>query len=246
MEKLAADDDVDLLALAKNPKDVGLTELEAKLKARAEAHEAAGRRQAKASAEYWRHIGALAFLHNTQKALAAYQKAVALDPDEPDGWRYLGELQFRLGDRAAASSFNTLTLIGARIGNKRAESMGCLGQVWIYLRSGDLNDAKKMAAHALQLAESDAWTEGAARAYGNLGLIYWTRGNLAKAEEMQLKALKLNEHLGRKEGMANAYRNLAVLHDRQSNKTLTCAFLRKERDLWRAMGVTEKSADAEH
>ena len=62
VERLAEDEDIDLLALAKKPQGVDVAALEAKLKARAEAHEAAGRRESKTSAEYWRHIGALAFL----------------------------------------------------------------------------------------------------------------------------------------------------------------------------------------
>ena len=60
VEKLASDRDVDLLALAKDPKGVNVADLEAKLEARAGEHEAAGERERKASAEYWRHIGALA------------------------------------------------------------------------------------------------------------------------------------------------------------------------------------------
>jgi tetratricopeptide (TPR) repeat protein len=98
VERLAEDKDVDLLALAKNPKAVDVAALQIKLKARAEAQECAGRRALKASAEYWRHIGALAFLVDTKTALAAFEKAVALDSEEPEGWRFLGELRRRLGN----------------------------------------------------------------------------------------------------------------------------------------------------
>ena len=128
VEKLASDDDLDLLTLAKDPKDVDLADLEAKLKARAEAHEAAAKTKAatelRASAEYWRHMGALAFLHDTQKALAAYEKAVALDPDEPEGWRSLGELRYRRGDLASAEqAFESLLRLAAQRGDKHANQV---------------------------------------------------------------------------------------------------------------------------
>ncbi len=49
-----------------------------------------------------RHIGAIAFYHDTRKALDAYQQAVALDTQDPDGWNRLGHLKYRLGDLAGA------------------------------------------------------------------------------------------------------------------------------------------------
>ena len=220
VEKLADDEDVDLFALAKNPKNIDLVDLEAKLTARAEAHEAAGQSkitegkgELKTSAEYWRHIGALAFLHNTQKALTAYTRATALDPDEPDGWRHLGELQYRLGDMAAAErAFETVRTLGIRIGSKQAESMGYLRLGWIHLSHGNLAKAEEMQLKALKLNEELGSREGMARAYGNLGNIYQTRDELPKAEEMHLKALKLEEEVGGKEGMAVAYGNLGIIY----------------------------------
>jgi tetratricopeptide (TPR) repeat protein len=333
VERLAEDKDVDLLALAKNPKDIDLADLEAKLKVRANAHEAAGQSKImegkgdlKASAQYWRHIGALAFLHNTQKALAAYTKAVALDADEPDGWRYLGELQYRLGDTVAAErAFEALRTLGTKSGSKQSESMGYLRLGWIHRRHGNLAKAEEMQLKALKLNEELGSKEGMARAYGNLGniyqsrgeltkaeemhlkslklegelgrkegmaadygnlgVIYRTRGELPKAEEMQLKALKLNEELGSKEGMARAYGNLGVIYGNRNeltkaeemqlealklneelgrkegmaitydnlghiyaarkNKTRMCECWRRERDLWRDMGLTNEAAEVE-
>jgi tetratricopeptide (TPR) repeat protein len=220
VEKLAEDKDVDLLKLAKNPQGIDLADLESKLKMRAEAQEALGRQHSKASAEYWRHIGALAFLHNTQKALAGYEKATALDPNEPDGWRYLGELQFRLGDLAAAErAFETLVTLGMQTQNKGAESTGYLRLGWIHMSHGDLSKAEQMQRKALKIDEELSSKEGMARAYGNLGLIYGTRGDLTKAQEMLLKALKINEGLGNKGGIATAYGNLGVIHETRGDLT---------------------------
>jgi tetratricopeptide (TPR) repeat protein len=213
VERLAADEDVDLLALAKNPKNVDLGDLEAKLRARAEAQETRGLAALKSSAEYWRHIGALAFLHNTGKALAAYEKAVALDPLDPDGWRYLGELQFRLGDLVTAErSFSRLRELGKSADDPRVQSLACVRLGWVFESRGELTKAETLLAAAVQFAESAEWLEGMARAYCNLGLIHKTRGDIGNAKRMQLKALKIEEELHNKDGMARVYGNIGNIY----------------------------------
>jgi tetratricopeptide (TPR) repeat protein len=241
VERLAEDEDVDLLALAKNPGNVDLADLESKLKTRAETHESEGRSSLRTSAQYWRHIGALAFLHNTHKALAAYEKAVALDPSEPEGWRYLGELQYRLGDIANADrSFTHLAELGKSTNDPRTQSMGCLRLGWIAASyTGDLAKAETLIIDALRLAESATWQEGVARAYANLGNVYDIRGDPGKAEEMQYKALVLDEELGDKEGMATAYGNLGNIH--QSRDDLDKA----EEMLCKALALHEELSDKE-
>lgn len=49
-------------------------------------------------AEALRHLGSLAFLHDTQKALNTYQRSTVLDPDNLDGWNQLGHLYKRIGE----------------------------------------------------------------------------------------------------------------------------------------------------
>lgn len=50
------------------------------------------------AAAAYRHLGALAFLNDTQKALAVYRRATALDPDNAVGWSQLGHLLRRVGE----------------------------------------------------------------------------------------------------------------------------------------------------
>ena len=57
--------------------------------ARKAAEGQAANQQAAAAA---RHLGALAFLHDKEKALIAYRRAVALDPANAEGWNQLGHL----------------------------------------------------------------------------------------------------------------------------------------------------------
>jgi tetratricopeptide (TPR) repeat protein len=212
VEKLAADQDVDLLALAKNPKGIDLTYLEDKLKTRAEAHETAGRNETKISAEYWRHIGALAFLHNTHKALAAYEKAVSLDPDDSEGWCYLGHLQYRLGNLTKAEKMHrTFLKLEETAGDKEglAIAYGNLGL--IYRTRGDLAEAEQMHLKSLGLEREVGHKNGMAADYGNLATIHHIRGDFDKAEDMYLNALKLFEDTGG-EGIAIIYGNLGVIY----------------------------------
>lgn len=213
VEKLAEDKDVDLLVLAKSPQGVDIADLEAKLRARAETHQAASQMEGKRSAEYWRHAGALAFLHNTQNSLSAYQKAAVLDPLDREGLRYLGELQFRVGDqKAAETSFRALTTLGENTGDHVAQVMGLIRMEWIHRRNGHLVKAQKVVETALRLAKTAKWKEGVARATNNLGLIYETRGHLDKAEKMYLQSLALYQELGLTDGLAAIYCNLGNIH----------------------------------
>jgi TPR repeat protein len=49
------------------------------------------------AAEAARHLGALAFLDNTEEALRWYRRAVELDPANADEWNWLGLLYYRTG-----------------------------------------------------------------------------------------------------------------------------------------------------
>jgi len=245
VERLVEDQDVDLLALAKNPKNVELAELEAKLRERAEAQEMQGQAALKISAEYWRHIGALAFLHNTQRALTAYQKAVALDLLDPEGCRYLGELQYRLGDLPSAErSFVRLLELGKLSNDSRTQSIGSVRLGWIFQDRGDLTKAEALTTDAARFAESAEWKEGMARAYNNLGIIYQSHGDFKRAVEIQLKALKLEEDLGNREGMARASSNLGVNYNLQGDSRKAIQMQRKALTLYEEVGSKEGMAAA--
>ncbi len=178
VERLAEDKDVDLLALAKDPKGLDIAELEEKLMAREKELEAEAGRTAKKRAEYRRHIGALAFLNDTQKAVSAYEKATALDPEDPEGWRYLGELHYRLGDYSAArKNFERVQALGKSARDGKAQCMACLRLGLIESNLGNLTLAEELGKQALQLAQGEDWQGGMASAYGNLGFIYRTRGD---------------------------------------------------------------------
>ena len=178
-----------------------------------ERKKAEGRASLKEAAAAARHIGALAYLHDTDKALSAYTEAVELDPDDSDGWNRFGHLRRRIGDLdGAVEAYERVLALGNRISNKSviAVAYGNLGIV--YKTRGDLAKAEEFYLKSLAIDEELDRKEGMASDYGNLGNVFQTRGDLAKAEEYYLKSLAINEELGRKEGMASQYGNLGIVY----------------------------------
>jgi tetratricopeptide (TPR) repeat protein len=213
VERLAEDKDVDLLALAKDPKGIDVAELEAKLLAREKELEEEAAVTAEKRAEYWRHIGTLAFLDDTKKALAAYVQATTHDPSHPEGWRYLGELQYRLSEfDEAQKCFRTLQHLADMADDNRTRSIACSRLGWVEEIRCNWALAEQFQKQSLVLAEAAKWEEGVARACGNLGNIYRKQGNLGSAEEMQLKALMLFEQIGVKDGIAKSLVHLGIIH----------------------------------
>lgn len=69
--------------------------------------EAEGQQANKEAAQAAKHIGALAYLHDTEKALAAYNKATELVPDDAEAWNEFGKLLMRKGDLSVAKGPST-------------------------------------------------------------------------------------------------------------------------------------------
>jgi tetratricopeptide (TPR) repeat protein len=208
--------------------------------------QAARERVSRDEAGLYRQKGALAFLHDTEKAVRAYAKATELDPDDPDGWNQLGELQVRIGELDTATcSFERVLALGNRIDDQGliAVATGNLGV--IYRTRGDIDRAETMFRKSLALDEALGHKEGMAATYGNLGLIYRMRGDLDQAEAMHRKSLAIEEALGRKEGMAADYGNLGTLFAQKGNMAQACVHWRKARDLFAQIGAKPQMEQAE-
>ncbi len=72
--------------------------------------EAEGQQANKEAAAAARHLGALAYMNDTKTALAAYRKAVQLDPDNATGWNGLELLLQRTGGLAKAEKIHKKVL----------------------------------------------------------------------------------------------------------------------------------------
>jgi tetratricopeptide (TPR) repeat protein len=85
--------------------------------AQKQAEGAAALKEAAAAA---RHLGALAYLDDTAKALEAYTTATRLDPNDTHSWIFLGRLNARAGDLAAAEqAYRAAREAAERAGNER-------------------------------------------------------------------------------------------------------------------------------
>lgn len=166
------------------------------------------------AAAAYRHLGAMAFLNNTQEALSAYTKAVELDPDDPDGWNQLGHLQLRLGELADAErSYQKVLAIGNMIKDQESVAIATSNLGQIFRARGDLEQAEALFKKSLEIDIALARKEGIASNYSNLGIIYEIRGQLDHAEAMHTKSLELFAELGRKEGVGNQYCNLGNVYN---------------------------------
>ncbi len=187
----------------------------------------------------WVDVGNIAYLTDSQKALDAYQKAIAINPDNIVAWNQLGLIYKRLGrlDKAAEAYNHVLELAGADE-SLQAAAYGNLGT--IYQTRGELDKAEEYHLKALKIDKALGRQEGIAPDYGNLGLIYRTRGELDKAEEFLLKSLKINEALGRREGMAKQYGNLGLIYGTRGELGRACQYWKKSVAIFKKIGSAKE------
>jgi tetratricopeptide (TPR) repeat protein len=197
------------------------------------------------AAAAYRHLGAIAFLDNTEEAIAAYSRAVELDPKNMEGQVQLGLLLRRVGrlDDAITAFRNVMEIADA--GNHR-EWLGCgLGNLGIVYRiRGDLDQAEETHKKALAIYEVLGNKEGTAKPYNHLGTVYRIRGDLDRAEEMYRESLAASVALENKEGMANAYRNLGIVYRKRGDLDQAEEMLKQALALYEALGNKESMANA--
>ncbi|MBT3350360.1 MAG: tetratricopeptide repeat protein [Nitrospinaceae bacterium] len=179
----------------------------------AQKKEAEGTTANKEAAEAYRHLGAIAFLSETQKALEAYKNVVRLDPNDPDGWNMLGALLLRLGKiDDAKNAIQTVMRLGEETEKKELIAVAYCNLGNIHETREELEDAEYYHLKALATFDQLCRKEGMAACYSNLGNIYLKQGHLDKAKDFCLKALTINKELGRKDGMAIQYGSLGLIH----------------------------------
>lgn len=209
LTRLAEDKEADLDELLDNPGDVDAASLEARLAARAEGLLKAQARAQKLAAQYYRHIGSLAFLRDTQKAIDAFRKASDLDPDNAEVWRQIGVLSIRKSHFAEAADALQRASDRARAdGNLslQARVAGNLGAIDYY--QGRFADAERRFAEDHRISRELANKPGIARSSGNLGLIYTKLGRPRDAEIMHLEALDVARATGNREEEARQIGNI--------------------------------------
>jgi tetratricopeptide (TPR) repeat protein len=147
-----------------------------------------------AAAEAARHLGAIAYVNDTAKAIEAYRKATELDPGDTWSWIYLGRLYQRTGDLAAAEqAFDQAQPAAERAGEERDVLAADIDLGEVRVAAGDLAGA--VAAYELALATAQRL---AAQDPGNAGWqrdLIVTHVKLAEiAEDDQRMAARARQH----------------------------------------------------
>ncbi len=195
------------------------------------------------AAEAARHLGALVFLHNTEKALEVYGRAVSLDPENPDGWNNLGHLRSRTGDLSGAEeAYRKVLNRGEILDDQAWQAAANTNLGVVYQTRGELDQAEEMYQKSLKINEALGHKEGMAGNYTNLGNIYQTQGELDQAEKMHEKSLKINEALDHKEGMASDYTNLGIIYQTRGDLDRAEQMYQKSLTISEALGHKEGMA----
>jgi tetratricopeptide (TPR) repeat protein len=166
--------------------------------------QAEGAADLREAAEAARHLGALAYLHSTQKALQAYTTATRLDPDHIWSWILLGRLHLRAGSLAGAeAAFEQARAAAERAGSERDVGVTYHELGMVRQASGDLAGA--LAAYQRyhevsdQLAAGDpdntGWQRDLSVSFNKIGDVQRARGNLDAALEAYQDSLAIAEKL---------------------------------------------------
>lgn len=104
------------------------------------------------AAEAARHLGALAFLDNTEEALRWYRRAVELDLANADGWNLLAQLYYRTGQiDQAQGALRKVVAFGEANRDPEAIAMGTGNLGNAYQTRGELDRAEEMYKKSLAL-----------------------------------------------------------------------------------------------
>ena len=211
----------------------------------AERAEHATQQAAKEAASAYRHLGALAFLDDTQEALEAYRKATQLDAENADGWNQYARLLDRVGDLdAAAIAYNRVLEIGEQSGDRRIVGIA-FGNLGLVLKTrGDLDQAVACFEGALSVASDRDDKEGVASALGNLGNISQSRREFEQATEYLEGARALYEELGREEGLAATLGDLGLVYQSRGDLDRAAEYMGTALEIFRDLGCREDEAIA--
>ena len=223
------------------PNGIDINYFEDMLQRHATSLEEQSKETAQLSARFYIHVGALAHLHDTIKAMLAYTKATKLAPNNPNAWFRLGDLQYRAAHlNEALSSFNEIMKIATKTKDPawKATAQNRIG--YIYMLQGKLDDAERLFRASLKLEIKLRRPVGIALNRGYLGVIYRDRGRLSKAERLLKSQLRLakSHRLFDQQAIANG--GLGVLHIRRQNYHAAELNYRRQLEIATKHGIVEQ------
>jgi tetratricopeptide (TPR) repeat protein len=195
-------------------------------------------------ANTYKEIGALASPDRTEEAIAAYERAVALAPQDLEAQNQLGHLYLRVGRLAEAEAAyqSILSSVDSTDQLSQAACFGNLGR--IAFARGDFAGADGFHKRALAVHEKLGMLEGQGANLTNLGNVAYSRGDIAGAEDFQKRALAIHEKLGDLEGQAINLTNLGNIANEHSDLVAAAGFLNRALAIDEKLGSLEGQASA--
>ena len=208
------------------------------------------------AAEAARHLGALAYLDDTRKAIDAYSTATRLDPDHAWSWIFLGLLHQRAGSLARAEhAFDQARAAANRTGHERDESVAQAYLGDVRMAQGNLSEARAAYEAALSVHQHTAaqdprntqWQRDLSVAHNKIGDVLVAQGNLRPALDSYRASLAITERLAQADpGNAGWQRDLSVSHNKIGDVLVAQGNLRPPLDSYRAsLAIRERLAQAD-
>lgn len=142
----------------------------------------------KARAEEWKQIGALAFLDSTDRAISAYQQALAFAPNDAQILNQLGELYMR------KARWDDRIAVGERLTHLKSPESQAEGYFNIadsYLEQNHPSKVRKEGERCLTLARAASVSRLESKCLSLLAGANGQEGNFARAEQLAGEALRV-------------------------------------------------------
>jgi tetratricopeptide (TPR) repeat protein len=200
----------------------------------------------KEAAVAYRNLGAIAGLADPKRALEAYEKALALDPDDIQSLYWSGVIQIGYGDLKTAQTRLERVQELAKTSDQafyKYAALGTLGD--IKQKRGDLGGALQSYQGTIsivsRLAKSDSgnalWQRDLSVSYIKVGDVLVQQGNLPEAPKSYQAGLAIRERLAKSDpGNAGWQYDLGISNERIGDVQITLGDL----------GAALKSYEAQH
>ena len=179
-------------------------------------------------------------------AIAALQKLVGRDPNDPRAWFELGKFSILAGQaQQAVDDYLVRALVlYKRSGNRygEAETTNALGIG--YARLGQTSEAEKQYREAVELRRAVGNRRGLATSLRNLGNLLSQRGQFDEAASLLKQAGELHAALGDRAGMAAVDNELGVLAEERGDYSIALAAFRRALQTWQQLGEKPGTAQA--
>lgn len=192
------------------------------------------------------HAKALGAGGDFKGAIAALQKLVARDPNDPRAWFELGKFSILAGQAQLAVDEHLVRalVLYRRSGNRYGEAETANAMGIGYARLGQSDDAEQQYREAVELRRAVGNRRGLATSLRNLGNILSQRGKFDEAAATLKQAGELHASLDDRAGLAAVENELGVLAEERGDYPAALAAFRRALQAWQQIGEKPGTAQA--